>query len=65
MAFSVAKSRPFRALRLYWSSGKHAAPRGAAQSVSRPAADGAPHRPAHAASMPRLTGPAADQKNAA
>jgi hypothetical protein len=65
MAFSVAKSRPFRSLRLYRSSGKHAAPRRAAQSAPRPAADGAPHRPAHAASMPRLTGPAANQKDAA
>jgi len=64
MAFSVAKSRPFRSLRLY-RSGKHAAPRRAAQSAPRPAADGAPHRPAHAASMPRLTGPAAGQEKAA
>jgi len=65
MAFSVAKSRPFRSLRLYRSSGKHAAPRRAAQSVPRQAGDGSPHRPAHAASMPRLTGPAASQKEAA
>jgi hypothetical protein len=64
MAFSGAKNRPFRSLRLYRSSGKHAAPRRAAQSAPRPAG-GAPHRPAHAASMPRLTGPAAGQKNAA
>ena len=64
MAFSVAKSRPFRSLRLY-RSGKHAAPRRAVQPVPRPAADSAPRRPAHAASMPRLTGPAASQKKAA
>jgi hypothetical protein len=65
MAFSVAKSRPFRSLRLYRSSGKHAAPRRAAQPAPLRAADGSPRRPAHAASMPRLTGPAASQKNAA
>ena len=65
MAFSVAKSRPFRSLRLYRSSGKHAAPRRAVQPEPRPAANSAPRRPAHAASMPRLTGPAANQKKAA
>jgi hypothetical protein len=64
MAFSVAKSRPFRSLRLY-RSGKHAAPRRAAQSAPGPAAADMPHRPAHAASMPRLTGPAASQEKAA
>jgi len=66
MAFSVAKSRPFRSLRLY-RSGKHAAPRRAEQPQSAPrrVAAGAPHRPAHAASMPRLTGPAAGQEKAA
>jgi len=65
MAFSVAKSRPFRSLRLYRSSGKHAAPRRVAQSAPRPVAAGMPHRRAHAASMPRLTGPAASQEKAA
>jgi len=65
MAFSGSKNRPLRSLRLCRSSGKHAAPRRAAQSAPRPAADGAPHRPAHAASMPRLTGPAAGQEKAA
>ena len=65
MAFSGSKNRPFRSLRLYRSSGKHAAPRRAAQSAPRPAAGGAPHRPAHAASMPRLTGPAGSQEKAA
>ena len=64
MAFSVAKSRPFRSLRLY-RSGKHAAPRRAVQPAPRPAAADARHRPAHAASMPRLTGPAASQEKAA
>ena len=65
MAFSVAKSRPFRSLRLYRSSGKHAARRRVVQPEPLPAADSAPRRPAHAASMPRLTGPAANQEKAA
>ncbi len=64
MTFSVGKSRPFRSLGLYRSSGKHAAPRGTVQQTPRTAATGAAHRPAHAASMPRLTGPHADQKAA-
>lgn len=59
MAISVAKSRPFRSLGLYRSSGKHAAPKGwvpePRSAAEEPAAE--PHRPAHAASMPRLTGP--------
>jgi hypothetical protein len=61
MAFSVAKSRPFRTLGLYRASGKHAAPKGWVPEP-RPAAesDARPHRPAHAATMPRLTGPPAD-----
>jgi hypothetical protein len=61
MAFFVGKSRPFRSLGLYKSNGKHAAPKGYVPEP-RPAAD-APahsHRPAHAATMPRLTGPQAD-----
>jgi len=65
MAFSVAKGRPFRSLLLYRSSGKHAASRRAVQPEPRPAANSAPRRPAHAASMPRLTGPAVNQKKAA
>jgi hypothetical protein len=58
MAFSVAKSRPFRSLGLYKSSGKHAAPKGYVPEP-RPAAESSAHthRPAHAATMPRLTGP--------
>jgi hypothetical protein len=58
MAFSVSKSRPFRSLGLCRSSGKHAAPKGwvpEPRSAEEPASE--PHRPAHAASMPRLTGP--------
>jgi len=58
MAFSVAKSRPFRSLGLFRASGKHAAPKGFVPQP-RPAAESEshhPHRPAHAASMPRLTG---------
>jgi hypothetical protein len=61
MAFFASKSRPFRSLGLYRSSGKHAAPRGRVPEP-RPAADAAvhSHRPAHAATMPRLTGPEAE-----
>jgi len=56
MAFSVSKSRPFRSLGLYKSSGKHAAPKGRVPAP-RPAPEPShSHRPAHAASMPRLTG---------
>jgi hypothetical protein len=55
MAFSVSKSLPFRSLGLYKSSGKHAARK------PRPAAEpDHSHRPAHAATMPRLTGPRAN-----
>jgi hypothetical protein len=61
MAFSVSKSRPFRSLGLYKSSGKHAAPKGWVPEP-RPAEASHPHRPAHAATMPRLTGPNADTK---
>jgi hypothetical protein len=74
MAFSVAKSRPFRSLGLYKASGKHAAPKGNTPSAERQAeqrhtgprqsgrgqsgrAEQHSHRPAHAATMPRLTGP--------
>jgi hypothetical protein len=58
MAFSVSKSRPFRSLGLYRSSGKHAAPKGFVPEP-RPAHEimVESHRPAHAATMPRLTGP--------
>jgi hypothetical protein len=70
MAFSVAKSRPFRSLGLFKSSGKHAAPKGNTPSVEQRQtgqrhsgqrqsgrAEQHAHRPAHAATMPRLTGP--------
>jgi hypothetical protein len=63
MAFSVAKSRPFRSLGLCRSNGKHAAPKGWAPE---PRSGAEPRRPAHAATMPRLTGPHAgkDQRAA-
>jgi hypothetical protein len=64
MAFSVSKSRPFRSLGLYKSSGKHAAPKGHVPEP-RPAAEaGHAHRPAHAATMPRLTNSHADDSPA-
>ena len=60
MAFSVSKNRPFRSLGFGKSSGKHAAPKGRVpeqrQSVESTTHV---HRPAHAATMPRLTGPQA------
>jgi hypothetical protein len=58
MAFSVSKSRPFRILGLCRSNGKHAAPKGwvpEPRSSEENAAES--RRPAHAATMPRLTGP--------
>jgi hypothetical protein len=49
MAFSVAKSRPFRSLGLYKSNGKHAAPKGWTPEP-RPVSDAdQPHHPTHAA----------------
>jgi hypothetical protein len=65
MAFSVAKSRPFRFLGLYRSSGKHAAPRVIVQVVPREETAGMARQPAHAASLPRLTGPGANDTKAA
>lgn len=64
MAFSVAKSRPFRSLGLYKSSGKHAAPKGSVHRQRHEDGTESAHRPAHAATMPRLTGPHADKTNA-
>lgn len=66
MAFSVSKSRPFRSLGFYKSTGKHAAPKGWVPEP-RAAADSSvsPHRPQHAATMPRLTGPHADAEQQA
>jgi hypothetical protein len=55
MSFSVAMSRPFRTLGLFRKTGKHAAPRGTVQAVPKQSASGTVHRPAHAATMPRLT----------
>ena len=62
MAFSVGKGNPFRTLGLFRKSGKHAAPRGTVHAVPKQSASGA-HRPAHAATMPRLTGPNAVDKH--
>ncbi len=62
MSFSVAMSRPFRSLGLYRSTGKHAAPRGTVHAAPRQPDSGTARRPAHAASMPRLTGPSASDK---
>ena len=61
MAFSVSNSRPFRSLGFGKSSGKHAAPRGRVpqQRQSVESTTTHVHRPAHAAAMPRLTGPQA------
>jgi len=61
MAFSVARSRPFRSLGLYKSAGRHAAPKGWLPEQRQDSESTTnPHRPAHAATMPRLTGPHAD-----
>jgi hypothetical protein len=65
MAFSVAKSRPFRLLGLYRSRGKHAAPRVTVHEMPREASQEGARRPAHAAWMPRLTGPHAGGRKAA
>lgn len=57
MAFSVSMSRPFRSLGLYKSAGKHAAPKGRVPAPRQPSDSSAhSYRPAHAASLPRLTG---------
>ncbi len=67
MAFSVSKGRPFRTLGLYRSNGKHAAPKGWVPEPRSARDDVAEtRRPAHAATMPRLTGPHAgkDQRAA-
>jgi hypothetical protein len=55
---SVSKSRPFRSLGLYRSNGKHAAPKGFVPGPrSSDEITVESRRPAHAATMPRLTGP--------
>jgi hypothetical protein len=64
MAFSGSRSRPFRSLGLYKSSGKHAAPKGWVPQPRHAAEQSLAHRPAHAATMPRLTGPHADANDA-
>ena len=53
-----------RSLGLFRSTGKHAAPRGTVQAAPKHPGTAA-HRPAHAATMPRLTGPSAGEKHAA
>ncbi|HEX4090221.1 MAG TPA: hypothetical protein VHZ33_16030 [Trebonia sp.] len=60
MAFSVSKKGPFRSLGLYKSSGKHAAQKGVVPAP-RQSVENAGHQPTHAATMPRLTGPASGQ----
>ena len=65
MTFSVAKKRPFRLLGLYRSSGKHAAPRVVVRAVPREETAGTARRPAHAVTMPRLTGSHANDRKAA
>jgi len=65
MTFSVSKSRPFRSLGLYKSSGKHAAPKGTVPAPRESVENAASHHPAHAATMPRLTGSASDEQQAA
>jgi hypothetical protein len=66
MAFSLSKNRPFRSLGFGKSSGKHAAPKGRVpqqrQSVESTTTQA--RRPAHAATMPRLTGPQASSAEA-
>ncbi len=47
-------SRPLRVVGR--STGKHALPRGSAQPPRATAHQDKPHRPKHAATMPRLTG---------
>lgn len=60
MAFSVSKSRPFRSLGLCKSSGKHAAPKHWVPEPRQSPEQSQARGPAHAATMPRLTGPHAD-----
>jgi hypothetical protein len=66
MTFSVSKSRPFRSLGLFKRGGKHAAPKGWVPEPHQDAESAAhSRRPAHAATMPRLTGAHADAPAAA
>jgi hypothetical protein len=66
MAFSVSMSRPFRSLGLYKSTGRHAAPKGWVPEQRQDSETTTNfHRPAHAATMPRLTGPHADTEQQA
>lgn len=66
MAFSVSKSRPFRSLGLYKSSGRHAAPKGWVPESRQPdESTSHAHSPAHASTMPRLTGAQGDNEQQA
>ena len=57
MAFSVSKSLSFRSLGLYKkSTGRHAAPKGWVPEQRQSVEGSTAHRPAHAATLPRLTG---------
>jgi hypothetical protein len=63
MAFSVSMSRPFRSLGLYKSSGKHAARKGWVPEPHQPDESAShAHSPAHAETMPRLTGSQGDDQ---
>jgi hypothetical protein len=44
------------------STGRHAAPKKHIVPLPRPSTEESGHRPAHAASMPRVTGPHATQE---
>jgi len=50
MAFFGSKSRTFRSLGLYKSTGKHAAPKGKVPEPRPVAETDQPHHPAHSAS---------------
>jgi hypothetical protein len=58
MRFFVAKGLSFRSLGLRKSTGKHAAPKGPVPQPRQSVEDSTTRRPAHAATMPRLTGSA-------
>jgi hypothetical protein len=67
MAISVSKSRPFRSLGLYKSSGRHAAPKGWVPESQRERDESMSHahQANHAATMPRLTGAQGDNEQQA
>jgi hypothetical protein len=47
------------------STGRHAAPKKHVVPLPRPSTEDSGHRPAHAATMPRMTGPNTEQEAAA